>query len=1205
MRGSKNNPFSSEGKPYFFDQGTADQMATCYSCHPGGGPAEGIVNSDGSVTPYDDPSLTPLHTYDRDFYGYTADDVTMAIYGGETIAESVANIGEPKAHDWGHSGVMEADCLLCHIDPESSYTYRAADGLKVQPFRPRMMIFAERNQDNTVSRISLGMPSLTGLRNSSALYYSNDPQRMGRPTPMLALAGLPKEMVGEMMQMWVDGLANMEAHGLSLPFALYGQNVPKIWDQSTGMLKAEYCANPNGVADEMGRLQGAQAGIMELFGGFLQYLIGKNILPPDADMNMMMGVFFNDFVYAYQIKYPMPGMDQLLPVPYGLRAYEPGKFYTDWDNPHASVRDYVRSGLIEGEGIPYAGRVGEEWSAAMFAMGMIMQGDYTYFDPTTGQPDMARVIDDLQQGKLPENYVAPVMHKYLPSFFDFIPVTGLMGLDFNGDGAPVTYVRIDRNGEEWQPKAYYNIADLNADGALPMSEMFGGVEERNSWKWVKVCGQCHVMTKDHGNSEWTYGRHYNLGMPSDWVKNGQYVNLTDDPEAKGYDVHMSSRKMGCGTCHLREGGSLENVHNFKKGVDTAHMVRNDLDANPRPKSCEGCHLAGEDMQAVNPSASHEKVFGESTGRHLAVVACQTCHVPYKKSWRFRAFDDTLGCYTNFDNLLGYNILPGGDAKVMAFPLPAYAIAPVYSTSPGYGIPHFHMVANHLEADGKGIQPSDFLSQMADYFYQDGESDPGRLVNGMPTNFKFDFWKYFLQANYEAYKAMGVPLTYDPVHDNEVFPPLYYANGINGYPQVVIGNPITVMTWVDTNPQPDTDMSDLPYGGAKVLYLKEINAAIKAYHRPVQLGMVDPMQQFMIPANDPTWAANPNVGKIILKESGYVIFDHNGDMFPDIWWDEDVKAMREALVKVLKAEGAADPKPAIFMAAHYFSDSHAVLPAGKALGAQSCNDCHGDAGKDAGAHRVTDRLIQFLPWAPPWFRDENRLMTYDPEHGMVAANPNGLFLVNGEVAYIQPQMANNMSFLGARADEILKLSHHHAEELFTLTAEGSVTGDQITEIDPQLLTTLERSTSYHRQVVNGPWMDKTYFYIPEELEPSLTACGFTVGGEEEVYLSGRGFARAYVLRYELASPHEAETGAGHEHALPATIIRLPFTGSEPEIWTLGEHDTFFRPTTAAEIVGHQGAYVLVKVSEPGEYVAVEPGAGSGNQLLYDLWGAFFN
>jgi len=1176
-RGSLKDPFTTEGKPYFFDQGMMDQMGVCYSCHPGGGPAEGIVQSDGTVTPFDDPSLSPVHSYDRDFYSYSPNTITQALLSQGSISQTMSALGDPKRVDWNKTGVMEADCLLCHIDPESPYALHAADGLKAQAFRPRYMIFAER-QNGSVTKISLGMPLTNGLANESVLNYTDPAQRMGRPTAMMVLAKLPAKNVGEMMKMWTDGLKAMEAQGVNLPYALYGENVQKIWGPQG--IKAEYCANPNGPADEMQRLMGARNALGQMFQGFLTYLKNNGLVPPDTTMEQMMGMFFNDFIYAYQIK---DQMGNLLPIPVALRAYEKGKFYTNWDSPDASVRDYVRAPLIEGDkdGIPYSGMVGIGWGATMFAIQKYMQGDPTYMKPN-GQPDVAKVMTDLQKGVIPPNAVVPTLHNYLHNFFYLMPSAQLMGLDFNQDGAPITYIQLVKTGNDWQGKVYWNVADLG-DGSIHM-EMFGGQEDINSYKWVKICGQCHVMTQDHGNSEWTRARLYNLGMPADWVKNGHFVNWTDNEEAPGFDVHMSRKKMGCGSCHLREVGNLEDKHNFRKGTDTAHMVRNDLDNNPKPRTCESCHLGGEDPEAPNPTSAHEEKFGENTGRHMAEIACQTCHVPYRKTWRFRMFDDTLGYYGNFDNRFGYNILPGGDGSMMAFPGP-YALSPVYGTSPGYGIPHFHMVSHHINADGNGILPMDFVSQMVDYFNLNGSADPGQLVNGMPTNFAFDFWKYFYQVSLMQYQQMGVPITFDKNYDHEVYPPLYWANGANGYPQIVIGNPITIMTWVDVNPQPDHDMSDIAYGGAKVLYLKEINAAIRSFFPPVQLGKIDPMTMAMIPPNDPSFAQNPYVGKIVLKDSGYVIFDHTGDMYPDLWWPEDVKAMQEALTKVLKAEGETNPMPVIFMAAHYFSDSHGVQPAEKALGAKSCYDCHGDYKKDPGAHRITDRVVVYGPWAPPFFTEENRLLRYAPDEvpadapiwmkraGMVLNNPNGLFVVDGEVAYIQPIQADGLSVLGAKEEDILKLSKHHAEELFYMVAEGTVKGDEIEDIDAAVLTPEEREMEYVRQVVNSPWNQKLYFYIPKELKPEIAECGFQPSAEP-LYLEGEGMAEGYVLKLGF-----------NEDVSESMIIRLPYNGPNPVIVTKTAGKTSFERDKSAQILDQTGGYVTVKVNHAGEFAAV--------------------
>ncbi len=1174
-------------------------MVTCYSCHPGGGPAEGIVQPDGKVIPYTDPSLQPANTYDRDFYSYGPNAITNALYGGTTISEAVQNNGAPKRHDWNKSGVMEADCLLCHIDPESKYTLHAADGLKAQPFRPRMMIFAER-QNGSVTKISLGMPLKVGLENETALSYTDPAQRMSRPTPMMAMTKLPAKNVGEMMQMWTDALKQMEQNGVNLPYALYGPNVRKIWD-ANGSIKAAYCADPAGPADEMARLGAANSAINRLFKGFLDYMKGNELLPPGATMNQMMGMFFNDFIYAYQIK---DKTGKLLPIPVPLRAYEPGKFYTDWDSPDASVRDYMRAPLIENDkdGIPYSGMVGLNWEAKEFAVQKAMQGDQSYMD-ANGQPDVAKVLTDLYKGiirgTISPSEIRPTLHNYLPSFFYMMPTAGLMGLDFNQDGSPITYIQLDKVGSDWKAKAYWNTADLG-NGFIHL-DMFGGEKDINSWKWVKVCGQCHVMTRDNGNSNWTRGRLYNLGMPADWVKQGAYINLTNDVEASGYDVHMSSKKMGCGTCHLRTSGSVTDKHNFRKGTDTAHMVRNDLDNNPKPRTCESCHVAGGDPDAPNPTAAHEEKFGESTGVHMAEIACQTCHVPYRRTWRFRTFDDTMGYFGNFDNRSGPDVLPGGDGKQMAYRR-FYAMSPVYGTSPGYGIPQFNMVSQHIDADGHGIEPMDFETQMVDYFNMNGSADPGRIVDGMPTNSSFDFYKYFYEKTLDQYQQMGVPISYDKQHDNENFPPLYWANGANGYPQIVIGNPITIMTWVDTNPQPDHDMSELAYNGAKILYLREINAAIKMYIPPVQAGMVDPKELATIPPNDPTWAQNPYVGKIVLK-TGYVIFDHTGNMYPDLWWPQDVRAMKAALTKVLKAEGETDPNPVLFIAAHFFSDSHGVQPKEKALGAgkYGCYDCHGDYTKNPGAHRITDRIIDFIPWAPPFFTDDNRFLKYDPEavpkdappweksSGMVPANPNGLFIVDRDVDYIRPINADNLRVIGARARDVLAASKEDAEELFYMVAEGTVKGDEIKEIDPSMLTQKERETEYVRQVVDSPWNQKIYFYIPEELKPEISECGFQPQ-KEQLYLDQKGLVEGYVLKLGF-----------NEDVHESMIIKLPYYGIHPTIVSRTSDKAFFRPDHAAHILGQKGAYLIVKVNHAGEFSAVD----TGNLISpnWEEWKAF--
>jgi hypothetical protein len=1005
---------------------------------------------------------------------------------------------------------------------------------------------------------------------------------MGRPTKLLTLMQLPKAMVGEMMDMWEKGLKQIEDSGVSLPYALYGQNIAKIWDNS-GNIKSDYCANPNGVADEMTKLQGANAAINNLFNGFLTYLKTNKMLADNATMNDMMGMFFNDFIYAYKIK---DSMGNLLPLPVPLKAYEPGEFYTDWDMPQASVRDFMRAPFVEGEGIPYTGMNGLAWGATMYGMKLMMGGDMTYYDNTTGSIDAAKVLADYMAGKIPQNAIQPALHEALPYMFGWMPSARLMGTDPNGDGAPITYVQIIKNGSDWEPKVYYNVSDLNASGTYGSVnfDIFGGYKDKNSWKWVKVCGQCHVEYKDDGNSDWEVIRPFGLGMGADFVKNGRYVNFTNDKEAPGYEVHQSSKKMGCGSCHFRDTGSLEDLHNFLKGTDTAHMVRNDLDNNPKPKTCEYCHLNGGDKDAPNPAQAHEEKFGESAGKHLAEIACKTCHVPYRKTWRFRAFNDLFGYFLNFDNGFGYNVLPGGNGKAMAFP-GEYRISPVYGTSPGYGLSQLNMLANHIDANGSGVVPMDYVSQMTAYFEMGSEADPGKIVNGMPTNPKFDFMHYFYKMGLDQLKQTGVPINYDPNHDLESEPPLYWANGSNGYPQIVIGEPITIMTWVDLNPETGGhDMSDLPYNGAKVLYIRELNAAVQGFYPRVAIDpTLTPDKLASIPPNDKDWAKNPNVAKIILRDSGYVMFDHTGDGFPDLWWPEDVQAMREALIKVLKAEGETAPDPRVFIAAHFFSDSHGVQPKEYSLGAKSCYDCHGDYKKNPGSHRITDKEIVYIPWKAPFMDEQYR---YSPK------NTDGLYVVDKEIEYIKPQTANGMQFIGAKASEVLEGSKHDAEELFYLASEGKVKGTDIENDLGITLTAEEESTTYVKQMVNGPWSDKNYFYVPEELKPEITEMGFEPE-EDDIYLEGKGFSKGYILRVGFAKNN-------HE----TLIVKIPFTGTEAEIYKKDTSSSGYKRDRFAEILDYVGGYVVVKIKGPGEYTAVEKGNIGPGPEFEKLWGAFF-
>jgi hypothetical protein len=82
------------------------------------------------------------------------------------------------------------------------------------------------------------------------------------------------------------------------------------------------------------------------------------------------------------------------------------------------------------------------------------------------------------------------------------------------------------------------------------------------------------------------------------------------------DVHKAGG-FHCISCH-----PSDSDHNFAKGNTIHQTVRDDLDN--RMHSCEDCHYKGKDKKA--PRYKHP-----FSPRHLKLIACQTCHIPFLPS----------------------------------------------------------------------------------------------------------------------------------------------------------------------------------------------------------------------------------------------------------------------------------------------------------------------------------------------------------------------------------------------------------------------------------------------------------------------------------------------------------------------------------------------------------------------------------------------
>jgi hypothetical protein len=95
----KNN--SSENE--FMDHGSAGLVKRCSSCHMGGG----WMETDREGIRYDEKSVATIKALDGDYYTR----ISSADLGhGETGATTV------ERWDWKQSGVVEADCMICHAN---------------------------------------------------------------------------------------------------------------------------------------------------------------------------------------------------------------------------------------------------------------------------------------------------------------------------------------------------------------------------------------------------------------------------------------------------------------------------------------------------------------------------------------------------------------------------------------------------------------------------------------------------------------------------------------------------------------------------------------------------------------------------------------------------------------------------------------------------------------------------------------------------------------------------------------------------------------------------------------------------------------------------------------------------------------------------------------------------------------------------------
>ena len=211
------------------------------------------------------------------------------------------------------------------------------------------------------------------------------------------------------------------------------------------------------------------------------------------------------------------------------------------------------------------------------------------------------------------------------------------------------------------------------------------------------------------------------------------------------DTHKA-RGFHCLSCH-----SSDKKHNFAKGNTVQETVRKDL--SHTMNSCEDCHYRGKDKKA--PRYKHS-----FSPRHLKIIACQTCHIPfqmvpadlvyeYTSTGRPLVYDTSK--FLSNDPLNPKRFIPGVDPKIWYPTLTKWKerIVPVKSLTVIYW--------------GDLNQKTNVVKPISPWKIQELKKPPLKDDNGdgIPEVNSLDEIKVFLKVLREKDK-FGNPVAFHPV-----------------------------------------------------------------------------------------------------------------------------------------------------------------------------------------------------------------------------------------------------------------------------------------------------------------------------------------------------------------------------------------------------------------------------------------------------------
>ncbi len=581
-------------------------------------------------------------------------------------------------------------------------------------------------------------------------------------------------------------------------------------------------------------------------------------------------------------------------------------------------------------------------------------------------------------------------------FFKYISTASLMGVDTDGDGVPLAYVRFvkDENGL-WRPEVYYDKKEFSSDGAvaLPILENRVGDKDTPSTEvkpedytysvptslgtasnpyptmhrgnkdkeWGYVCSYCHMAIPYQDgsvNGTPTYAwvtRKGTLGLGAEVVKRGDVFS---------YDLHRGGEDKGNLPADAFVGvdfsNSTQKQQAFDRMLKAKSVVSFDdipigydvhFDSEKGSMTCLSCHGEGTlspEEKEYHP-IHHDFLKGNDWGGHWdqsldynpSLKTCLDCHFGGSRELAAEVHSDAFG--------------PKGAAsvhmetvscEVCHIPYKTHWTFRTFYDVLGYSYNFDNRMLNYDLANGtvQKLPESMFTPGFGPFMPIGGYGAPQpfcivRTDNGTDTvvpiyQADFDPRQAALRLNQDAFGIWKVPGNSFPW----AWAPVIINNGFRpdrpGAQKFMyrIADPLTLVTWYDKST-------------GKVLYTREMAAALDGAVKS------DAASSGLLPAGQtekrvPAYFIEN--GKVCVKTIlGDYICDDNGDYLPEIDTDAEYEAMKRALTEVLKTEGVHNPDPVFYIWTAPFSIDHGVLPKEYALGAGktvngetlNCSSCH--------------------------------------------------------------------------------------------------------------------------------------------------------------------------------------------------------------------------------------------------------------------------